>query len=47
MRNWTERKPDLFADELKELIGHTPLQVVMGAILGIVVGTVGSLIAWG
>ena len=38
---------DLFADELKELIGHTPLQVVMGAILGIVVGTVGSLIAWG
>ena len=46
MQNWKEVKPDLFAEELKELIGHTPLQVAMGAILGIAVGLVGSLIAF-
>ena len=33
--------------ELKELIGHTPLQVAVGSVLGIVVGLVGSLIAFG
>lgn len=46
MQNWKEVKPDLFAEELKELIGHTPLQVAMGAILGIAAGLVGSLIAF-
>lgn len=30
--------PDYSEKALKELIGHTPLQVVMGAILGILVG---------
>lgn len=27
-----------FADDLKEVMGHTPLQVLMGAILGLAVG---------
>ena len=28
----------------KELVGHTPMQVVMGALLGVVVGAVFMLI---
>ncbi|SFG21056.1 divergent PAP2 family protein [Oribacterium sp. WCC10] len=32
--NW---KPEEFEMKLKEYVGHTPLQVLMGAILGIVV----------
>ena len=43
MRNWSAVKPEEFGDELKELIGHTPLQVTVGAVLGIAVGTVGCL----
>ncbi len=31
-------------DKLKEFVGHTPLQVMMGAILGIIVGIVVCLI---
>lgn len=31
-------KPEYSENALKELIGHTPLQVVMGAILGTVIG---------
>ena len=33
-------KPHFSQDQLKELIGHTPLQVQMGALLGVVVGIV-------
>ncbi|MCI9549665.1 MAG: divergent PAP2 family protein, partial [Oscillospiraceae bacterium] len=32
---------------LKELIGHTPFQVAMGAVLGVAVGLAGSFIAFG
>ena len=42
MKNWDEYKPELFAEELKELIGHTPLQVAAGAVLGVVVWTAGA-----
>ena len=42
MQNWNEHKPEPFAEELKELIGHTPLQVAAGAILGVIVGTAGA-----
>lgn len=42
MKNWDEYKPELFAEELKELIGHTPLQVAAGAILGVLVGVAGA-----
>ena len=38
MNNWGHMKPEIFAKELKELLGHTPLQVAAGAVLGIVVG---------
>jgi uncharacterized protein len=37
--------PKQFNEDLKELIGHTPFQVIMGAVLGIVVACV-FLIKW-
>jgi len=42
MSHWTEFKPENFDKALKELVGHTPLQVVMGALLGIAVGWGGA-----
>lgn len=47
MRSWAEVKPEEFEEELKELIGHTPLQVAVGSVLGIAVGLIGSFIAFG
>ena len=47
LRNWGEVRPEEFEDELKELIGHTPFQVAMGAVLGVAVGLAGSFIAIG
>ena len=47
LHNWEQLKPENFERDLKELIGHTPLQVAVGSVLGIVVGLVGSLIAFG
>lgn len=44
MDHWNEMKPELFGKELKELLGHTPLQVIMGGLLGVLVGMVGVLI---
>lgn len=41
MDHWNEMKPILFGKELKELLGHTPMQVIMGALLGIAVGMLG------
>lgn len=39
MEHWAQMKPEeLFDRALKELIGHTPLQVLMGALLGIAIG---------
>lgn len=46
MKNWDEVKPELFEQELKELLGHTPLQVLVGAMLGICIGLLGSLLAF-
>lgn len=40
LQNTNPEKPVFSEDDLKELIGHTPLQVFMGAILGIIVGFV-------
>ncbi len=39
----TELRPDFYGNgkALKELLGHTPLQVLVGAILGIVIAIVG------
>ena len=47
LRNWEELRPEETEAELKELIGHTPLQVAVGAVLGIAVGLLGSFIAYG
>jgi len=47
LRNWEELRPEETEAELKELIGHTPLQVAVGAVLGIAVGLAGSYIAFG
>lgn len=42
MGHWTQMKPAMFGRELKELLGHTPLQVLMGALLGIAMGWGGA-----
>lgn len=46
MEHWTQMRPAIFGKELKELLGHTPLQVFFGALLGIAVGVFGSYY-WG
>lgn len=35
-------KPDLVGDRLKELLGHTPLQVLVGSILGVAVSWIAA-----
>ena len=47
LRNWDGLRPEDLEEELKELIGHTPLQVAVGAVLGVAVGLAGSVIAFG
>ncbi len=42
MDHWNEMPPELFGQKLKELLGHTPLQVFFGALLGIAIGLAGS-----
>ncbi len=44
MEHWIELKPDEFSENLKELIGHTWLQVAVGGVLGILIGTAGCLL---
>ena len=40
VNNLSENKPVYLKKKLKELIGHTPLEVVVGALLGILIGLV-------
>ena len=43
MENWPQMKPEeIFDKALKELVGHTPLQVFMGGVLGVAIGWGGS-----
>ena len=42
MEHWDEMRPAFLGKELKELLGHTPLQVFAGALLGVAIGLVGS-----
>lgn len=44
MRNLGESRPETFEEDLKELIGHTPLQVAVGAVVGVIVGLIGGLL---
>lgn len=41
VENWEEMSPAVVGRELKELLGHTPLQVLMGALLGCGIGWFG------
>ena len=38
MEHWERNSPEAFEKKLKELLGHTPLQVAFGAALGITIG---------
>ncbi|MDR0293560.1 MAG: divergent PAP2 family protein [Oscillospiraceae bacterium] len=40
MGNWGHQKPEFVAKELKELLGHTPFEVFVGAALGIALGVI-------
>ncbi len=40
MEHWSEQTPALFGRELKELLGHTPVEVFAGALLGCLLGFV-------
>jgi acid phosphatase family membrane protein YuiD len=42
MEHWADMKPAIFGKELKELLGHTPFQVLMGGLLGVVIGLAGA-----
>ena len=42
MEHWKEMRPEFLSKELKELLGHTPLQVFAGALLGILIGLLGT-----
>lgn len=42
MENWSDMQPEVFGKKLKEMLGHTPLQVLMGALLGIIIGWGGA-----
>ncbi|MCL2003350.1 MAG: divergent PAP2 family protein [Oscillospiraceae bacterium] len=39
MENWGHQKPEFVLKELKELLGHTPLEVIAGAALGVALGS--------
>lgn len=41
VEHWDHISPAMVGEELKELLGHTPIQVFMGALLGISVGWFG------
>lgn len=38
MDHWHDKTPALFQQNLKILIGHTPFQVLAGALLGVLIG---------
>lgn len=40
MLNWKDLKPEMFSKELKELLGHTPIQVFVGGLMGITIGII-------
>lgn len=44
MDNWNDMRPEFFTKELKTLLGHTPLQVFFGALLGIAIGYFGAVL---
>ena len=45
LRELKDRRPKDVEQDVRELLGHTPIQVFYGAVVGIVVATLGILIA--
>ncbi len=39
-----QENPEFNEDRLKELLGHTPMQVVIGSMLGVVISLLGGLV---
>ncbi len=44
MKNLSDLPSDLIDRDLKELLGHTPSQVTVGALLGTAIGVIGTLL---
>lgn len=44
MEQWAERGEMPSETQLKELLGHTPIQVIAGAALGIAIGLLGAML---
>lgn len=44
MAHRKEMRPEFWSKELKELLGHTPVQVLAGAVLGIAIGLFGTML---
>lgn len=44
LKSWDQMTPELLNLQVKVLLGHTPLQVVVGALLGLTVAIVGHLL---
>ena len=40
MDHWNDQSPELFERNLKELLGHTPFEVLSGALLGILMAMI-------
>lgn len=40
MENWNNKTPGMFKNKLKELVGHTPFQVLAGGALGALVASI-------
>lgn len=46
IENWDKIDPDFVGQSLKEILGHTLFQVIVGALLGVAIG-LGGAWAWG
>lgn len=46
IENWDKIDPNFVEQSLKEILGHTLLQVIIGALLGVAIG-LGGAWAWG
>lgn len=46
IENWDKIDPNFVGQSLKEILGHTFLQVIVGALLGVAIG-LGGAWAWG
>lgn len=44
LENWNRLTPELLDLQVKVLLGHTPLQVIVGALLGLTVAVIAQLV---